>query len=69
MSCFPSKFARLANIGSVAKAKQSLEKEKKKEKLRQKCYESQLKIDKTLYKLSESEFHHSYQINAKQMKA
>ena len=29
LSCFPSKFARLANIGSVAKAKQSLEKEKK----------------------------------------
>jgi len=33
LSCFPSKFARLANIGSVAKAKQSLEtREKKQEK-------------------------------------
>lgn len=28
LSCFPSKFARLANIGSVAKAKQSLDKKK-----------------------------------------
>jgi len=29
LPCFPSKFARLANIGSVAKAKQSLEKKTK----------------------------------------
>ena len=66
MSCFPSKFARLANIGSVAKAKQSLEKKKRTgEIICQSCYMYKFKfeIDTTLLR-NESELHHSYQTNA-----
>ena len=57
MSCFPSKFARLANIGSVAKAKQSLEKKKRTgEIICQGCYmyKFKFKIDTTLSEMSQS---------------
>lgn len=55
MSCFPSKFARLAKIGSVAKAKQSLEKEKKTgEIICQSCYKFKFKIDAALSEMSQS---------------
>ena len=56
MSCFPSKFARLANIGSVAKAKQSLEKKKRTgEIICERCYmyKFKFKIDTTLSEMSQ----------------